>query len=128
MAAASAILSGAFRISNVNVVFNRAFSGIVTVSTWLTQEILLANGVSDTVFSFAQLQIPGVIMLIGATSICRVNFTGTVGGGSSVSAASAGMQFKDFWGVMGSGIAGVSGIHLANSSGDSALLTLVMAQ
>ena len=51
MAAASAILSGAFRISNVNVVFNRAFSGIVTVSTWLTQEILLANGVSDTVFS-----------------------------------------------------------------------------
>ncbi len=123
MAVASALLSGAFRISNVGNVFNRTISGTVAVSTWLAQDILLAHGVSELVLSLTTLSAPGVVMLINATSICRVNYSGHA---SYVSAASAGWQFKDFWGQMGSGISGPTGIHLANSSGDSALVTLIV--
>ena len=120
---ASAILSGAFRISNQGNIFNKAFDATVTVSTWHVQQINLANGVSDFALSFTHLSSPLVIFAT-ATSICRIQYGGHV---SVVSSGSAGWPFRDMWGVVGSGISGPTGIHFSNSSGDSAILTVAMA-
>lgn len=119
---ASAILSGAFRISNSGNIFNKAFDATVTVSTWHIQQLVLANGVSDTIVSLAYVSIPGVIF-VTATSLCRINYSGHA---SNLSAASAGWQFKDMWANMGSGMSGPTGLHFANSSGDSATVTLAV--
>jgi len=120
---ASALLSGAFRISNTGNVFNRVVSTTTTVSTWFIQDIILANGVSDVVISIAQLSLANTIVVFGGASICRINYSGHA---SYVSSGSAGWQFKDFWAHIGSGISGPTGIHMANSSGDSALITVII--
>ena len=119
---ASAILSGAFRISNQGNIFNKAFDATVTVSTWQIQQLVLANGVSEIVVSNALVSAPSVIFAT-ATSLCRINYSGHV---SYVSAASAGWLFKDAWIHLGSGITSITGIHFSNSSGDSATITLAI--
>ena len=119
---ASAILSGAFRISNQGNIFNKAFDATTTVSVWQIQQLVLANGVSDIIVSNALISAPNVIFAT-ATSLCRINYSGHI---SYVSGASAGWQFKDAWIHMGSGIASVVGFHFANSSGDSAVVTLAI--
>jgi hypothetical protein len=120
---ASAILSGAFRVSNSGNIFNRAFDTTVTVSTWQIQQLVIANGVSDTIVSLAYISIPNMIF-VTATSLCRINYSGHA---SNLSAASAGWNFKDMWAHMGSGMSGPTGLHFANSSGDSATITLAIA-
>ncbi len=117
---ASAVVSGAFRVSNNNNVFNRAFSGLTSVSAWVVQDLIIANGASDVILSYAQVSVPNVVFMT-ATSIVRVNFAGHA---SYVSAASAGWQFKDLFVWMGSGISGPIALHFANSSGDSATVTV----
>lgn len=122
---ASALLSGAFRISNAGNVFNRALSTTTTVSTWLIQDVVLTNGISDFVISLAAISAPNTIVVIGGASICRINFSGHA---SYVSSGSAGWQFKDFFAMIGSGISGPTGLHFANSSGDSATVTVMIGQ
>ena len=119
---ASAILSGAFRISNQGNIFNKAFDATVTISVWQVQQLVLANGVSEIVISNALISAPNIIFAT-ATSLCRINYSGHV---SYVSAASAGWQFKDMWAHMGSGILSITGVHFANSSGDSAIITMAI--
>ena len=121
---ASALLSGALRISNTGNVFNRALSTTTTVSTYFVQDIVLANGVSDVVVSVAQISAAKVVVVIGGASACRINYSGHA---SYVSAGSAGWEFKDLWAHIGQA-SGVLGVHFANSSGDSATVTLIMAQ
>ena len=119
---ASATISGAFRISNQGNIFNKAFDATVTVSQWHVQQLVLANGVSEVVISNTQLSLANTIF-VTATSICRINYSGHA---SYVSAASAGWQFKDIWAHMGSGISGPTGLHFANSSGDSAIISMAI--
>lgn len=117
----SAVVSGTIRVSNNNNVFTNAFSAIVTVSQWQTQQIILANGISDFIVSIATQSNPGFLMLM-ATSLVRVNFGEHA---SADSAASLGYTFKDMFAQIGSGQSGPLNIHLANSSGDSATVTLI---
>ena len=121
---ASAIMTGEIRVSNQGNVFTKTFSAMVTVSQWYTNQVVLANGISDFVVSTIFVSNPMFIALT-ANSVCRVAFGGT----SQISSASAGMQFRDMFALIGSGIA-VSGpfnIHFSNSSGDSATITMVAA-
>jgi len=99
----------------------RALPISVTVSQYQVHRIILANGVSEFVVSQVNLSNPGVILLT-ATSLCRVNWSNI----SSTGLASAGHQFKDLFCIAGSGISAMTGLHLANSSGDSAILMLVI--
>ena len=119
---ASALLSGAFRISNQGNIFNKAFDITTTISTWHVQQVVLANGTSEFVLSFTHLSAPNTVF-VTANSLCRINYAGHA---SYVSAASAGWQFKDLWAHVGSGMSGPIGIHLANSSGDSAIITVAV--
>jgi hypothetical protein len=93
----------------------------VTVSQYQVHRIILANGVSEFVVSQVNLSNPGVI-LITATSLCRVNWSSV----SSTGLASAGQNFKDLFAIAGSGISAFTGLHFANSSGDSAVVTLII--
>ena len=120
---ASALLSGAFRISNTGNVFNRVLSTTTTISTWLIQDMVLANGVSDIVISNTLLSSPNTNIVFGGASLCRINYSGHA---SYVSSGSAGWQFKDFWAHIGSGMSVITGVHFANSSGDSCTVTLIL--
>jgi len=122
---ASALLSGAFRISNGGGnVFNRVLSTTTTVSTWFIQDMILANGVSDLVVSIASLSNAKVVVVIGGESALRINYTGHA---SYASAASAGWEFKDLWAHIGQ-TSGIQGLHFANSSGNSVTTTVIMGQ
>lgn len=90
----------------------------LTVSQVAVQRLNLAHGVSEFVLSLPNLSNPSVLYL-AATSLCRVHWSGT----SSTGLASAGQQFKDLFVLVGSGMSGMTGVHVANSSGDSAVVT-----
>ena len=105
-----------------------AASASVTVSTYQVSRINLANGASDYVVSFGnQVSVPTVIILCSATSTCRVNFP-DIGGAAACafSAGSAGIPFKDLFVVAGAALGLASNLHLSNSSGDSATITLIV--
>ena len=128
---ASAVISGEIRVSNQGNVFSKSFAALVTVSQWYTNQIILNNGVSNHVLSLTTLSNP-IFLALTATSIVRVNIGGKDWGSatSSLSAGSAGLQFKDLFALVGSGIA-VSGpfnLQFANSSGDSAVITIIAGQ
>jgi hypothetical protein len=115
-------VSGTVRITNTSTIFTRTFSAGYTASTFVARDIVLLNGVSDSVVSLAEFSNPVFVMLMGGTSLVRVNFGDHA---SADSAASLGFQFNDLWTWIGSGQSGPIDLHLANSSGDSATLTLI---
>lgn len=117
----SAVVSGTIRVSNNNNVFVNAFSAFVTVSQWTTKQIILTNGISDYVVSMPTASNPQFLMMM-ATSLVRVNYGNL---NSAASTASAGMSFKDLFAQVGSGQSGPFNLHFANSSGDSATVTIV---
>lgn len=124
MAVAQALFSGTLRVSSTSNVLSKTFSATLTCSTWQVHEIVMLPNVSEFVVSSTLLS-NAHAMLMTSTQTVRVNFTGLP---SSVSGASAGYQFKDLFAICGSGISGVQGIHLANSSADSATVVLFLGQ
>lgn len=118
---ATNIVSGAVRITNTSTVYTRTFSAAVTTSNFNVQDYVIANGVSNFIVSLAAQSSPGFLMMM-ATSTVRANFGGHA---SADSAASLGFEFKDLYARIGSGISGDINIHLANSSGDSATVTII---
>jgi len=121
---ASAHISGTIFIQDTSGtnVQARVVAVSVVVSQYVTQRIILANGVSNFIVSIASVSIPNVVWMT-ANSLCRVNFGNHA---SADSAASLGYQFKDIFAWAGSGQSGPINIHYANSSGDSAIVTLVL--
>jgi len=124
MAVAQALFSGGVRVSSTSNVFTKTFSATVTVSTWTIQEIVLLPNVSDFVVSIATLS-NAYAFLATATQNVRINFAGLP---SSVSAGSAGYAFKDLFAIVGSSVSGVQSLRTANSSSDSATVTLFLGQ
>jgi len=118
---AQTVVSGAIRVTNVSQIITRTFSAAVTVSNWDVQEYTLDNGISDFIVSRAHLSNAGFLMLM-ATSIVRVNFGELP---SAASFGSDGYQFKDLFARIGSGISGDLNLHFSNSSGDSAVITVI---
>jgi hypothetical protein len=115
------IVSGTVRITNTSTVYTRTFSAAVTVSNWTANDYTIANGLSDFIVSVAHVSNAGFLMLM-ATSTMRVNFGGHA---SADSAASLGFEFRDLYARVGSGISGDINLHFSNSSGDSAVVTVV---
>ena len=105
-----------------------AASASLSISAYQINRINIANGSSDYVVSFGnQVSVPNVIILCSATSICRVNFPDMGGAAAcAFSAGSAGFLFKDLFVLAGSGLGLPSNLHLSNSSGDSATITLIV--
>ena len=124
MATVQALFSGTLRVSSTSALLTKMFSATITCSTWQIHEIVLLPNVSDFVVSSTLLS-NAMAMMATATATVRMNFTGLP---SSVSAASAGYQFKDLLAIVGSGISGAQGIHLANSGADSATILLFLGQ
>ena len=127
---ASAAISGAIYIQDTSGtnIENRTFAPTIAVSQYVTHKIILINGVSEFVVSLASISIPGVIY-VTANSLIRINpgiHIASVAGTCGVSTASTGMQFKDLFVWAGSGMSGGGSLHFANSSGDSAVVTLIM--
>lgn len=116
------IVSGTMRITDVSTIITRTFSASVTVSNWNVQDYTLANGLSDFILSIlTPVSNPGFLMMM-ATSTIRVNFGGHA---SADSAASLGWEFKDLFARIGSSTSGDENIHFSNSSGDSAVVTVI---
>ena len=127
MATNTVTLSGSWRVSSVNPLLDlitRAFSATITCSVFETREFLISSPTSDYIVSALAVSSPSLI-LATATNTVRVNFSGYT---SMVSAASAGLQFKDFMAYYGSGVALPSNIHFSNSGTDSATVTLLLGQ
>ena len=124
MATVQALFSGSLRVSSTSNMFTRSFSATVTCSTWATQEVVLLPNVSDFVVSNALLS-NAMALFMTSTQTVRVNFAGLP---SSVSAGSAGYQFKDLYALAGSGISGVQALHFANSGSDSATVLIFLGQ
>jgi hypothetical protein len=119
-------VSGTIRVNDGSAtVFTKTFSAAVTVSQFITRDIILANGVSDVIVSVAEMSNPGFMMLLGGTSALRVNFGNHA---SADSAASLGFEFNNLYAQIGSGTSGSINLHIANSSGDSSVVTLVQGQ
>jgi hypothetical protein len=118
-------LSGAWLVSSTNTALDRivrSFSGALTASTFVQQEIVVLPNVSDLIVSMALLSSPLGIMMT-ATNTVRVNFSGQA---SSVSAASGGtIQFRDMFCAVGPSAILPSAIHIANSGVDSSTVTIL---
>jgi hypothetical protein len=121
---ASAVVSGSVRITNVSNVINPTFSALVTVSQWATHAIVLPDATDDFVFSSVHFSNPGFLLMY-STGIVRMQQGGLP---SAASYASNGMEFKDLFAQIGSGISGPINMHFANSSGNSATVTIVIGQ
>ena len=115
------IVSGTVRITNASTVINRTFSANITVSNWNINDYTIANGLSDFIISVAHVSTANFLMMM-ATSTVRVNFGGHL---SADSAASLGWEFKDLFARVGNAISGDINIHLSNSSGDNAVVTVI---
>jgi hypothetical protein len=115
------IVSGTVRVTNTSTVITRTFSAAVTVSNWNVQDYTITNGLSDFIVSLPNVSNPGFLLMM-ATSTVRVNFGGHA---SADSAASLGFEFKDLYARVGSGISGDINLHFSNSSGDSAVVTVI---
>src|ERR1041385_641674 len=88
MASETVQMIGGWRVSSTQSNFiAKAFSNLVTASTFVYQDVVLQPGVSEFLLSFAQLSMPQAIFMM-ATEQVRVNFAGQA---SSFSAASAGI-------------------------------------
>ena len=125
MATQTVTLSGSWRVSSVNPLLDlitRAFSATTTCSVFETREFVISSPVSDFIVSALAVSSPSFI-LATSTNTVRVNFSGYT---SMVSAASAGLQFKDFMAYFGSNISLPSNIHFSNSGVDSATVTVLI--
>lgn len=121
MATEQVLLSGGWRVSSTSGIWTQAFSNTVSCSAILVTDLVILTGVSETVVSlpqFSNCQVFG----IQANQIIRVNWSGHA---SYFSAASAGFQCTQI-ALAGSNISGVQGVHIANSSSDSATVRIIM--
>lgn len=127
-------VSGAIKITGSGVTSGltmgtRTFSAAFVASTFIIQDIVLPNGTSDFVVSIATLSAGGFLYIIGGTSTVRINPGLHIASStttSGVSTASVGITFNGIYGQIGSGASGPLALHFANSSGDSATVTVVM--
>ncbi|HXH10781.1 MAG TPA: hypothetical protein VNP04_13595 [Alphaproteobacteria bacterium] len=127
MATMDLTLQARVSAGNAGPVQTNAASASITVSAYQVTRLTIANGVSDFIYSVAQLSAPSVIILVSATSVCRVNWTNaSVSAACAYSAGSAGVPFKDLFVIAGSGAAMPSALHFSNSSGDSATFTVIV--
>jgi len=102
-------------------------STTITVSQYVAQQLILATGASAFRVSYPQFSNLNTLVLM-ATSTLRVNvlnWDATASSTSSLSAGSAGGQFKDFFMIAGSSISGPVAIELANSTADSVACTMI---
>lgn len=122
---ATIVVSGTARINDGTAnVFTKNFSNTITVSQFMTRDIIFEDGFSDVIVSIAEFSSPSVMLAMNiGQSALRVNFAGHA---SADSAASLGFEFAGLYFVTGSGISGSIATHWANSSGDSAVATLVL--
>ena len=124
MATQYVTLSGSWRVSSLNPLLDlitKSFSATLTCSVFEQKEVLVLPNISDFVVCNTAVSSPSLIMAT-STNTVRINFAGFT---SMVSAASAGLQFKDFMAYVGSGTGLPSNIHIANSGSDSALVTVL---
>ncbi len=121
MAVEQVLLSGGWRVSSTSGLWQQAFSNMVSCSTVMMQDIVILPNVSEFVISLATLS-NCQVFAFQANQIVRINFSGHA---SYVSGASAGFQCTQ-WVWLGSGISGLQGLHIANSSSDSATCRLIM--
>lgn len=106
----------------------RTFSAAFTASTFMVQDIVLVNGASDVVVSIATLSQGGFLYIMGGTSVVRINpglHIASAVTTSGYSVASVGITFNGIYAQIGSGGSGPLALHFANSSGDSATITVV---
>lgn len=126
-------VSGAYRITGSGLTSGlnlgtRTFSAAFVASTFVVQDIVLLNGASDVVLSLAQLSAGGFLLLLGGTSTVRINpglHIASAATVSGVSTASVGITFNGIYAQIASGGSGPFALHFANSSGDSATITVV---
>ena len=121
MAVEQVLLSGGWRVSSTSGLWTQAFSNMVSCSAILITDLVILPGVSEVVVSLPQFSNAQAFGL-QANQIVRVNFSGWA---SMVSAASAGFQCTQV-AITGSGMSGVQGVHLGNSSSDSATIRLLL--
>jgi hypothetical protein len=121
MATEQVLLSGGWRVSSTSGIWTQAFSNMVSCSAILITDLVIAAGVSETVVSLPQFSNAQVFGL-QANQIVRFNWSGHA---SYFSAASAGFQCTQV-ALAGSAISGVQGLHIANSSSDSATVRILL--
>ena len=121
MAVEQVLLSGGWRVSSTSGLWTQGFSNMVSCSAILVTDLIILPGVSETVVSLPQFSNCQVFGL-QANQIIRFNWSGHA---SYVSAASAGFQCTQV-ALAGSAISGVQGLHLANSSSDSATCRIIL--
>ena len=121
------LVSGSVRITDdTGVVYTKLFSNTISISSFDVQTVVIADAAEDYEVSHPGFSSPTcTIILTDVGSVGRVNFTG----GPLNSESSEGYEFANFIMNMGSGISGLGdGMLLANSSGDSATLTIIRTQ
>ena len=123
MAMAQAAISGGLRFSSTSNLVVKTFAASTPLSNFTTGELTITAGVSDFVLSINAVSSPSVLFL-AATSTMRINF----GGGAGTSHGSAGQQFSDFYGFMGSFISGPLSLHFANSTLSAQTVTYLIGQ
>ena len=121
MAVEQVLLSGGWRVSSTSGLWTQSFSNMVSCSAVMVQDLVILPGVSETVVSLANFS-NCQAFAVQANQIIRINFAAHA---SYVSAASAGFQCTQ-WAWIGSGISGMPGLHIANSSSDSATVRIIM--
>jgi hypothetical protein len=123
---ATVSISGVIRINDGTAnVFTKNFFNSVVISQFVTRDIVFEDGFSDVILSLAEMSSPSVFMAVNnATSALRVNFANHA---SADSAASLGYEFTGIYMVTGSNISGSLATHWSNSSGDSAVATVILA-
>lgn len=119
------VFSGTIRISGMlSSTVLRGLSATVPLTGFYTEQFVLADGATRQINPQAQ---PNPdFAFCTATQVCRVNLGGHP---TFDSAASLGWEFKDFFGLAGSGIvSGPTLFNFANSSGNSAVITVYVTQ
>lgn len=115
-------------LTSGQTVNTRTFSAAYVASTFMFQDFVLLNGVSDFVVSTATLSAGGFLLVLGGASLVRINPGLHIASSlttSGASVASLGVTFNGIYAQVGSGASGPLAIHFANSSGDSATVTVV---
>lgn len=120
-------VSGTVKIADDSgQVYTKNFTNTITISQYQARTIILDDADEDVEVSAPTFSAPtATLMLTDAGSIVRANFTG----GPLNSESSEGFEFAGFLMNIGSGISGLGdGVLMANSSGDSATITIIMTQ
>lgn len=120
------MFSGTLRISGMlSSTVLRGLSANIALTRYHAEQFIVNDGVSSFVTNPQGVTNPNFVFCT-ATQRVRVNIAGHP---TFNSAASAGQEFQDFWGFAGSGIvSGPTGLYFSNSSGNSAIITVYLAQ